>query len=114
MENPIRQNLYKIGEILRTLGDNMCQETHSKEDLNFQKIFNPHLLDLFKTVLKIPSDLDEWRKQIEKEEKRGKNQNVTLKAMSKHTKIYVPFGIKKMHIMSDTEETSRKSILRIA
>ncbi|MDE6479048.1 MAG: hypothetical protein K2L45_02170 [Muribaculaceae bacterium] len=70
MENPIRQNLYKIGEILRTLGDNMCQEAQSKEELNFRKMFNPHLLDLYKTILKFPSDLDEWRQQIEKEQKK--------------------------------------------
>lgn len=69
MENPIRRNLNEIGEILRTLGDSMCQEVQSEVDLNFRKMFNPHLLDLFKTILKFPSDLDEWRKQIEKEQK---------------------------------------------
>ena len=70
MENTIRRNLNEIGEILRTLGDSMCQEVQSEEDLNFRKMFNPHLLDLFKTILKFPSDLDEWRKQIEKEQKK--------------------------------------------
>ena len=69
MENPIRQNLYKIGEILRKLGDNMYQQAQS-EELNFQKMFCPHLSDLFKIILKFPYDLDEWRQQIEKEQKK--------------------------------------------
>lgn len=69
MENPIRRNLYDIGDTLRKLGENMCQQAKSQEDLDFQKMFNPHLLDLFKTILKFPSDLDEWRQQIEKEQK---------------------------------------------
>lgn len=69
MENPIRQNLYEIGDTLRKLGENMCEQAQSKEDLDIQKMFNPHLLDLFKTILKIPSDLYEWRQQIEKEQK---------------------------------------------
>lgn len=69
MENPIRRNLYDIGDTLRTIGNNMCEQAKSQEDLDIQKMFNPYLLDLFKTILKFPSDLDEWRQQIEKEQK---------------------------------------------
>lgn len=66
MENPIRRNLYDIGNTLRKLGENMCQQAQSEEDLDIQKMFCPHLPDMFKVILKFPSDLDEWRQQIEK------------------------------------------------
>ncbi len=69
MENPIRRNLFEIGDSLRKLGENMCQQAQSEEDLNFQKMMDPALLDLFKTLHKFPIDLNEWREEIEKEQK---------------------------------------------
>ena len=69
MENPIRQNLYKIGETLRMLGDNMCQQAQSEADLDFYKMMNPTLLDLFKILHKFPADLNEWSEEVEREQK---------------------------------------------
>ncbi len=69
MENPIRRNLYEIGDSLRKLGENMCQQAQSEEDFDFQKMLNPSLLDLFKTLHKFPTNLNEWREEIEKERK---------------------------------------------
>ncbi len=69
MENPIRRNLFEIGDSLRKLGENMCQQAQSEEDLDFQKMMDPALLDLFKTLHKFPIELNEWREEVEKEHK---------------------------------------------
>ncbi len=67
MENPIRHNLYEIGDSLRKLGENMCQQAQSEEDFDFLKMMNPTVLDLFKTLHKFPIELNEWREEVEKE-----------------------------------------------
>lgn len=73
MENPIRHNLFEIGDSLRKLGENMCQEAQSEEDFDFLNMMNPTLLDLFKTLHKFPTDLNEWRDNIAQErEERAK------------------------------------------
>ena len=69
MENPIRRNLFEIGENLRKIGENMCLLAKSQEDFDFYKMMNPTLLDLFKILDKFPADLNQWREQIEKEQK---------------------------------------------
>ncbi len=66
MKNPIRRNLFEIGDSLRKLGENMCQQAKA-EELNYRKMLNPMLLDLFKTLHKFPIELNEWRVEIEKE-----------------------------------------------
>ncbi len=70
MENPIRRNLFEIGDCLRKIGDNMCQQAKSQEKLDYLKMMNPPLLDLFKTIHNFPIELNEWREDIEKERKK--------------------------------------------
>lgn len=70
MENPIRRNLFEIGDCLRKIGDNMCQQAKSEEELDYLKMMNPSLLDLFKPLHNFPIELNEWREEVEKEQKK--------------------------------------------
>ena len=70
MENPIRRNLFEIGDNLRKLGEDMCQQAQSEEKFDFLKMMNPTLLDLFKMLHKFPADLNEWIEEIENERRK--------------------------------------------
>ena len=63
MENPIRRNLYDMGEALRTIGGNMCEQAKSQEDLDYRIILMPSLLDFFNTPSKLIDELNSWREE---------------------------------------------------
>ena len=69
MENPIRHNLYDIGETLRKIGNNMCEQAKSQENLDYRKMMMPSLLDFFKSLTNLIDELNSWREnELKKKE----------------------------------------------
>ena len=38
MDNTIRRNLFEIGDNLRKIGENMCQQAKAQEDLDYEVV----------------------------------------------------------------------------
>ena len=69
MDNPIRRNLFEIGDNLRKIGENMCQQAKAQEDLDYRKIMMPSLLNFFVALTNLIDELNAWREdELKKKE----------------------------------------------
>lgn len=75
MVKPIRRNLYKLGESLHILGNSMCHQAISQENIFKGKRweeFRSSCSEFFKTFKTFSSDLSKWKEELTIEEIKSK------------------------------------------